>query len=66
MPMKLPLADIQRLAVRVHNRAASVLGSDSPQSKSDMQLASRVILALLHKLDCAGLMAGLVLTIGEE
>ena len=65
MPMRMPLADIQRLAVRLHNRSVSSLGSDSSQSQSDMQLASRVILALLHTLDGAGLMAGLVLTIGE-
>jgi hypothetical protein len=58
MPMKMPLADVQRLAVRLHNRGASVLGTDSSASKSDMLLSSRVILALLHKLNEAGLLAG--------
>jgi hypothetical protein len=63
MPMKMPLADVQRLAVRLHNRGVSVLGSESSASKSDMLLSSKVILALLHKLNEADLLADFVLAI---
>jgi hypothetical protein len=65
MPMKMPLPDIQRLAVRLHHRGATPLGSDSSQSQSDMLLASHVIPALLHEIDGAGRMTGLVIMIGE-
>jgi hypothetical protein len=54
MALKMPLADVQRLAVRLHHRGVSSLGADSSQSQSDMLLASRVIAALLHEVEQAG------------
>jgi hypothetical protein len=55
---RLTVAEVQQLADRLFSRGVSRLMNDQPSVQSDMRAASRVIRALLNRVDRAAAMCG--------
>ncbi len=54
----LTVAEVQHLADRLFSRGVSKLLDDMPSTQTDMRAASRVIRALLNRVDRAAAMCG--------